>query len=106
MSIKTIMFHNLKSIPKPKDAVVFWNNNGAGFPKKIEIQNSINAFCNQTGIKSVWVSTKRCSPESAIREFKKLYQPLEFFAMTKRGTMYEEDSMQVFYIDASVGGIQ
>ena len=89
--MKKVMVHNLKSIPK--DAAIYWNNNGSGFGKQLEIRKSITEFCTQSGIKTVWLSRKRKSTAAALKEFKALYNPNSFFSQFMDG----DDSFEVFY---------
>lgn len=94
--MKKVIVHNLKSIPK--DASIYWNNNGSVFPKQLEIRKAITAFCEQPGIKIVWLSRKRKSTTSALKEFKDLYRPQNYFSQFMDG----DDSFEVFYTEKSV----
>lgn len=94
--MKKVMVHNLKTIPK--NAAIYWNNDGSGFSKQLEIRREINTFCEQPGIKRVWLSRKRQSTKAAIKEFKALYQPLRYFSQFMDGG----DSFQVFYTEKAV----
>jgi hypothetical protein len=57
--MKKVIVHNLKTIPK--DAAIYWHNNGSGFAKQLEIRKQIKTFCEQPGIKTTWLSRKRIS---------------------------------------------
>ncbi len=94
--MKKVIVHNLKTIPK--DAASYWNNNGSGFTKQLEIRKAITAFCEQPGIKKVWLSRKRKSTTAALKEFKDLYAPKNFYSM------FEEfdDVFEMFYMEKSV----
>jgi hypothetical protein len=91
--MKKVIVHNLKAIPK--DSAIYWNNSGAGFTRQIEIRKAIALFCGQPGIKTIWLSRKRKSTAAAMKEFKGLYCPDNFFAM------FEEfdDVFEVFYTE-------
>ena len=93
--MKKVIVHNLKSIPK--DAAVYWNNNGSGFSKQLEIRKAIKEFCEQPDIKKVWLSRKRISTTAALKEFKALYVPKNFFSQFNDG----DDSFEVFYTEKS-----
>jgi hypothetical protein len=94
--MKKVIVHNLKSIPK--DAAIYWNNNGSGFSKQLEIRKAITAFCEQPCVKKVWLSRKRKSTTSALKEFKDIYRPQNFFSQFMDG----DDSFEVFYTEKSV----
>ena len=94
--IKKVIVHNLKSIPK--DAAIYWNNSGAGFSKQLEIRKAITAFYEQPGIKKVWLSRKRKSTTSALKEFKDIYRPQNYFSQFMDG----DDSFEVFFTEKSV----
>lgn len=94
--MKKIIVHNLKSIPKYAD--IYWNNNSPSFTKQLEIRKAIFEFCEQPGIKKVWLSRKRKSTTSALKEFKALYGPKNYFSQFMDG----DDSFEVFYIEKSV----
>ncbi len=94
--MKKIIVHNLKTIPK--DAAIYWNNDGSGFTKQLEIRKAITAFCEQPGIKRVWLSRKRKSTKAALNEFKALYEPMKYFSQFMDG----DDSFEVFYTEKSV----
>ena len=91
--MKKVIVHNLKTIPK--NAAFYWNNNGSGFTKQMEIRKAITAFCEQPGIKKVWLSRKRKSTTAAIKEFKDLYSPKNYFSQF----MDADDSFEVFYTE-------
>ena len=93
--MKKVIVHNLKSIPK--DAAIYLNNNGSGFSKQLEIRKAITAFCEQPGIKKVWLSRKRKSTTSAMKEFKDLYRPQNYFSQFMDG----DDSFEVFFTEKS-----
>ena len=91
--MKKVIVHNLKTIPK--NAAIYWNVNGSSFNKQMEIRNAITAFCEQPGIKKVWLSRKRKSTTAAIKEFKDLYSPKNYFSQF----MDADDSFEVFYTE-------
>jgi hypothetical protein len=91
--MKKVIIHNLKTIPK--NAAFYWNNNGSGFTKQMEIRKSITAFCEQPGIKKVWLSRKRISTADAVKEFKALYGPKNYFLQFMDG----DDVFEVFYTE-------
>lgn len=94
--MKKVIVHNLKTIPK--DAAIYWNNDGSGFSKQLGIRKAIAVFCEQPGIKKVWLSRKRKSTTAALKEFKDLYAPKNFYSM------FEEfdDVFEMFYMEKSV----
>ncbi len=94
--MKKVIVHNLKTIPK--DAAIYWNNNGSGFAKQLEIRKQIKTFCEQPDIKSAWLSRKRISTSKSLKEFKACNSPKHFFSMFDEG----DDSFQVFYTEKSV----
>jgi len=94
--MKKVIVHNLKTIPK--DAAIYWNNNGSGFAKQLEIRKQIKTFCEQPDIKSAWLSRKRISTSKSLKEFKDCNSPKHFFSMFDEG----DDSFQVFYTEKSV----
>ena len=91
--MKKVIVHNLKTIPK--NAAIYWNVNGSSFNKQIEIRKAITAFCEQPGIKKVWLSRKRKSTAAAIKEFKDLYGPKNYFSQFMDG----DDVFEVFYTE-------
>jgi hypothetical protein len=91
--MKKVIIHNLKTIPK--DAAFYWNNNGSGFARQMEIRKSITAFCEQPDIKKVWLSCKRKSTTAAMKEFKLLYCPKNYFSQFMDG----DDVFEVFYTE-------
>ena len=91
--MKKVIIHNLKAIPK--DAAFYWNNNGSGFTKQLEIRKAITAFCEQPGIKKIWLSRKRKSTAAAMKEFKDLYGPKNYFSQFMDG----DDVFEVFYTE-------
>ena len=91
--MKKVFVHNLKTIPN--NAAIYWNVNGSSFTKQMEIRNAITAFCEQPGIKKVWLSRKRKSTTAAIKEFKDLYAPKNYFSQFMDG----DDSFEVFYTE-------
>lgn len=93
--MKKKIVHNLPSIPR--DAEVYFNMS-SGFTKQLEIRKQIKAFCEQPGIKKVWLSRKRKSTTAALKEFKDLYAPKNFYSM------FEEfdDVFEMFYMEKSV----
>ena len=91
--MKKVIVHNLKTIPK--NAAIYWNVNGSSFNKQMEIRKAITAFCEQPGIKKVWLSRKRKSTTAAIKEFKDIYVPKNYFSQFMDG----DDSFEVFYTE-------
>lgn len=93
--MKKVIVHNLKTIPK--DAAIYWDNNGSGFAKQLEIRKQIKTFCEQPDIKSAWLSRKRISTSKSLKEFKEFNSPKHFFSMFDEG----DDNFQVFYTEKS-----
>lgn len=91
--MKKVIVHNLKSIPK--NAAIYWNVNGSSYNKQMEIRKAITAFCEQPGIKKVWLSRKRQSTTAALKEFKADYAPKNYFSQFMDG----DDSFEVFYTE-------
>lgn len=92
--MKKKIVHNLPSIPR--DAKVYFNMS-SGFTKQLEIRKQVKAFCEQPGIKTVWLSRKRISTTKAMKEFKDLYDPKNFYSMFGEG----DDSFEMFYTEKS-----
>ena len=63
--MKKVIVHNLKTIPK--NAAIYWNVNGSSFNKQMEIRKAITAFCEQPGIKKVWLSRERQSTSCCVK---------------------------------------
>jgi len=93
--MKKVIVHNLNTIPK--DAAIYWNNNGSGFSKQLDIRKEIKVFCEQPGIKRVWLSRKRKSTTAALCEFKNIYKPKNYFSQFMDG----DDSFEMFYTEKS-----
>ena len=91
--MKKVIIHNLKTIPR--NAAFYWNNNGSGFSKQLEIRKAITAFCEQPVIKKVWLSRKRKSTTAALKEFKANYSPKNYFSQF----MDDDDVFEVFYTE-------
>ena len=91
--MKKVIVHNLKTIPK--NAAIYWNVNGSSYNKQMEIRKAITAFCEQPGIKKVWLSRKRQSTTAALKEFKADYAPKNYFSQFMDG----DDSFEVFYTE-------
>lgn len=52
--------------------------------------------------KSVWISQKRRSTAAAMKEFKALYLPTEYYAeMGKESSTYRDDTFQVWYTNTT-----
>lgn len=75
----------------PKDA----DYNRLPFGRQIEYRHDIDAF--KTSAKSIHVSAKRRTNKSAFAEFKRLYQPAEWFYIDRDESMRHDDSFQVWY---------
>ncbi len=78
---------HLKSVPK--------NFHSLPFGHQIEHRRNIETF--KESAKSTYVSIKRKSAAQALREFKSLYKPSEYFAMFNDSPSYWDDSFQVWY---------
>ena len=65
------------------------------FGRQIEHLRSIEAF--KSTAKSVWISMKRRSAASAIKEAKALYDVDEYYCQYYDLTDYRDDSIQFFY---------
>lgn len=75
----------------PKDSAF----NSMPFGRQMEYRGLISAF--KARAKSVHISQKRKSTAAALADFKKLYQPHEYFLMDTSGPGYRDDSIQVWY---------
>jgi hypothetical protein len=94
--MKKVIVHNLKTIPK--NAAFYWNNDGSSFTQQLEIRKAITEFCDQPGIKRIWLSRKRQSLTAAIKEFKELYGPKNYFSQFMDG----DDSFEMFYTEKTI----
>ena len=95
--MKKVIVHNLKTIPK--DAAIYWNNNGSGFAKQLEIRKQIKTFCEQPGIKTAWLSRKRISTSKSLKEFKEFNsQKLNSINLTHRGKHFPNGPVFPFFI--------
>lgn len=65
------------------------------FGRQIEHLRSIEAF--KSTAKSVWISMKRRSAASAIKEAKALYDVDEYYCQYYDSTDYWDDSFEFFY---------
>jgi hypothetical protein len=93
--MKKVIIHNLPVIPKNAD---IYFNMSSGFSKQLEIRKQVKAFCELPGIKTVWLSRKRVSTTKAIKEFKALYEPKNFYAMFDE----LDDTFEMFYMPRTV----
>ena len=91
--MKKVIVHNLKEIPK--NAAIYWNLSRSNWSKQFEIIDAIKAFCEQPGIKKVWLSRKRQSTTTALKEFKADYAPKNYFSQFMDG----DDSFELFYTE-------
>lgn len=82
-------FYKINGLPKEKEF------NQMPFGRKIEHFRAIDAF--KAGAKSVHISQKRRSTAAAIKEFKDLYKPTEYFYSEHIGPDYRDDSIQIWY---------
>lgn len=73
--------------------------NAMPFGRQIEYIRRIQAW--QEGKKKAYVSQKRQSFAKAIKEFKDLYQPSEWYTRTKpknKSPNYYDDGIEIYYI--------
>jgi hypothetical protein len=71
--------------------------NKLSFGRQIEYFNLIEKFKQSPETKKVWFSQKRISNSKALKEFKKLYQPKEFYYSTHDSQNHKDDSFEIFY---------
>ena len=89
---KTTHFFNLASLGiKDKEF------NTLPFGRQIEYFRKIEEF--KQAAKSVHISQKRRTTNSALKEFKNLYKPKFFYCNNTEGLNYKDDSIQVFYTE-------
>jgi hypothetical protein len=69
------------------------------FAELMEQHGRIAAF--KASAKSIHVSAKRRSYAAALREFKALYRPSQWYCVTREGPMFKDDSIQVWYLNGS-----
>lgn len=65
------------------------------FGRQIEFFPKIEKFKERA--KHVWISQKRRSTASAIKEFRSLYKPTAYYYKLVTGTDYRDDSIQIWY---------
>ena len=90
--------YSLPSLDIPKDKDL----NKMIFGRQIDHLKKIREWLAQPNLKKAWLSQKRQSFAAAMREFKDLYQPKEWYTRTKPKGMspnYYDDGIEVFYID-------
>lgn len=68
------------------------------FGRQIEFAKKIEAF--KAKAKTVHISQKRKTHAAAWKEFKELYQPVEWFTTYLDGTNARDDSFEVWYTTA------
>lgn len=69
------------------------------FAELVEHRARIEAF--KARATCVHISAKRRSYAAAMREFKALYEPAEWFCVTREGPHYKDDSIAVWYLNSS-----
>lgn len=84
-----------KTIKKFKVDGVPSNLEHMPFGRQIEFFRIIETFKQQA--KSIFVDMKRRTPAKAIAEFKKLYEPKQFFCSYHDEPNYRDDSFQMWY---------
>lgn len=88
--------HNVKQLPKHKELEQMANND-AGFGRMIDASKAIAEWRKQEGLKTVHISVKRRSHAAALKEFRDLYTPAEYFTSWSLGSGYRDDSIEVTY---------
>jgi hypothetical protein len=88
--------HNVKTLPKFKDLEQLANSDSA-FGRKRAAYKAVSEWCKQEGLKSVYISVKRRSHAAALKEFRDLYTPVEYFSSWTQGFNYRADSIKVIY---------
>ncbi len=68
-------------------------NDKLPFGRKIDVYRELKAWKQDAQTKSTWISQKRKSLATALREFRDLYSPKEFYAEFGKN----DDSFEVFY---------
>ena len=77
---------------KPKEV------NSLSFTDKWEFTKRVNAWKETDRVQTVWLSQKRQSFAKAMKEFKDLYQPTEYFVATHTcREAYFDDTFEVFF---------
>lgn len=69
------------------------------FGRQIEYFRKLEEFKSSPETKKTWVSQKRKTTSKAIKEFKQLYQPKEFYLVVNNSENYRDDSFEIFYRD-------
>lgn len=87
MSPKPIKKFKLNNVPD--------NMEHLPFGRQIEFLKIIEEFKNNA--RSTFIDMKRRSAKAAIAEFKKLYQPKQFFCSYHDSQNYRDDSFQVWF---------
>lgn len=98
MKERIIIRHNLKQIPKARELEQMANNDSC-FGRYMSIIKEIEAWKNSAGVKVVTISVKRRTHAAAIKEFRDLYQPKNYFVRWNQGTLYRDDSIDVYYTE-------
>jgi hypothetical protein len=88
---RTVIRHNLKTIPPAKDFLAL--REGNGFGRYIEHARTLTDWKKDPRTKSTWFSQKRRSAASAIKEFRGCYEPTEYYAEFGEN----DDTFQIFY---------
>jgi len=88
----TVIHHCVKSFPKPKELIVTVGPHGR-FTDLVEFRRKLKSWKEDPATKSTWFSQKGRTQAAAIREFKDLYQPIEFYAEFGKN----DDSFEIFF---------
>jgi hypothetical protein len=91
--MKTHYYLKIAGVPAEREY------NALPFGRKITHQPAIMEF--QQRAQSVHISAKRRSYDAAIREFKRLYQPAEWYCIASSGPDWHDDSLRVWYTTAA-----
>ena len=92
---RTYIRHNIKQLPKQRELESI--ENGSNFSRVIDASRKVKEWKAQADIQKAWLGVKRRSVASALKEFRELYEPSEFFLRWTEGTMYRDDSLEVYY---------
>lgn len=65
------------------------------FGRQIEYHQKIKEFCESA--KSVHISQKHRTHKAAMKEFRDLYNPTEYYCKYEDSSQCRDDSFQVFY---------
>lgn len=67
------------------------------FGRQIEYFKKIEEW--KKAAKRIHISQKRCSTAKALKEFKDLYRPTEYFFVDNQTANYKDDSIEIWYKD-------